>query len=103
MSKAMVTLLVLVAGAWSISGVQAGASAVMQACLLAERSPGVSICTCAQLEADRILTPVDQAEAARLIADPDRFAKVDADRSRGAQAFLERYRIWGEMTEANCG
>jgi len=79
------------------------AGATERACLASNRSPGPQVCRCAQTLADQILSTRDQREAARIIADPDRFRTVRKRQTAASKAFIERYRNWGELTQEYCG
>ncbi|MSU89737.1 hypothetical protein GE300_08910 [Rhodobacteraceae bacterium 2CG4] len=70
------------------------------ACLRSQRSPGPTACRCAQSLADFGLTRRDQREAARIIAEPDRYLKHRE--RRASQAFLQRYHAWGAAAERSC-
>ncbi|MHA3977567.1 hypothetical protein ACW9UR_07790 [Halovulum sp. GXIMD14794] len=70
------------------------------ACLRSARSPGPSVCRCAQSLADVSLSRSDQRQAAKIIAEPDHYLKLRE--KRGQQAFLDRYRAWGKAAEMRC-
>jgi len=70
------------------------------ACLQSSRSPGPIVCRCAQSLADVSLSRSDQREAAKIIAEPDRYLELRG--RRGKEAFLERYRAWGAAAEKTC-
>lgn len=73
-----------------------------RACLRSERSPGAQACACAQSIADQTLSARDQRQAARIIADPDRLQKFTSNKRQSSQAFVKRYRYWGQMTAKYC-
>ena len=78
----------------------AAAGITESACLRSSRSPGPTVCRCAQSLADGWLSRSDQREAAKIIAEPDRY--LELREKRGKKAFLERYRAWGEAAEKTC-
>ncbi|WP_157966334.1 hypothetical protein [Oceanibium sediminis] len=49
-----------------------------------------------------MLSPKEQVQAAKIIADPEVFQKLaDSDRPANA-AFVERYLAWGAAVSENC-
>jgi hypothetical protein len=72
------------------------------ACLRSERSPGREVCACAQYVADRMLSRSDQQNAAKIIAEPDKYLEFKYASSRKEQGFLDRYRAWGEASAEYC-
>ena len=72
------------------------------ACVRSDRSPGREVCACAQALADRLLSPGDQRQAAKIIADPDLFQIIAKRKNVAAKAFIDRYKTWGELTQKNC-
>lgn len=86
-----------------LSGPAAAIGVTESACLASARSPGPEVCACAQSVADSILTIPDQREAAKIIADPERFAKLQGRSNRAAKAFIERYLGWAALAAERCG
>ncbi|MEM9813579.1 MAG: hypothetical protein AAF913_13010 [Pseudomonadota bacterium] len=77
-----------------------GGPGIYDSCLASERSPGVEACTCSATLANAALSRRDRRHAARIIAEPDLFLEYQRQASR--QAFLDRYRAWGEAVDALC-
>ncbi|MXU66568.1 hypothetical protein [Oceanomicrobium pacificus] len=94
----------LVIGMTATGGSQpVSAANIARACLASDRSPGAEVCACAQSVANQVLTRSDQNKAVKIIAEPDKFIDYKYSKSANAKAFLERYKVWGEMASKICG
>ena len=96
-----VGLAIAISCVW-VLGNPAAAGVTERACMASPRSPGVAVCRCAQSLADLMLSASDQREAARIIADPDRYLVWRERRRAAARAFLDRYDRWGEASAEFC-
>ncbi|MEM9427903.1 MAG: hypothetical protein AAGA32_00190 [Pseudomonadota bacterium] len=73
---------------------------IYESCIASDLSPSVEACTCSATLANAALSRRDQRHAAKIIAEPDLFLEYQRQASR--QAFLDRYRAWGEAVDALC-
>ena len=94
MRRTLIVLLLMSGAAW--------AGPAERACNAVSRSPGPAVCACAQQMADVTLSARDQKVAASIIREPDLFQKYRNRKGRRAEAFIERYRLWGERVETHC-
>ncbi|MCX7888307.1 MAG: hypothetical protein N2422_01090 [Rhodobacteraceae bacterium] len=93
-----------------LSGVVLGAMAgplaaggIEKACLRSDRFNGDrGLCACIQQAADMTLSGGDQRQVVRFIRNPDAAEKARRADSAAAQAFWQRYALFGETAEALC-
>lgn len=81
----------------------ASAGIVEGACMKSDRSAvNRSLCSCIQKVADVTLSGSDQRTVAGFFTDPNRAEKVRMQSSRSADAFWDRYTIFGQQAELAC-
>lgn len=89
--------LALVAGA-------AVAGPIERACNKSDREAATrSLCACIEQAANMTLSSSDQRRAVSFFKDPERAHEVWMSKSRGDDAFWERYKAFGAQAEALCG
>ena len=92
----------LVLGAVAIGGA-AGAGPIERACLSSARAGGNgNLCGCIQKVADITLAGTDQRLVAQFFANPDKAEKVRMQHSATADAFWQRYTVFGQQAEMAC-
>lgn len=79
-----------------------GGGSLYAACLESPRSPGRQVCSCSVAVADQVLSSSDQGTAAEILLDPDLFIEYQKSDRPSREAFVARYRAWGEQTAAVC-
>jgi hypothetical protein len=98
----MKTTILLAAGIALLSSA-AFAGPIETACNRSDRkASNRSLCDCIQQVADMTLSNSDQRRAATFFKDPDKAHKVWMSKSRGDDAFWDRYKAFGEQAEAYC-
>lgn len=79
------------------------AGPIEKACNRSDRkASNRSLCDCIQQVADMTLSNSDQRRAATFFKDPEKAHKVWMSKSRGDDAFWDRYKAFGEQAEAYC-
>lgn len=79
------------------------AGPIERACLASNRSAADhSLCSCVQKVADITLNGADQRLVAKFFTDPDKAETVRMKSSTSANAFWERYTIFGQQAELAC-
>ena len=98
--KSSVTL----ALALALFSTAAMAGPIERACNKSDRkAANRSLCGCIQSAADMTLSNSDQRRAVSFFKDPDKAHKVWMSKSRGDDAFWDRYKAFGAQAEAMCG
>ncbi len=93
----------LAAGLAVLAGM-AFAGPIERACNKSERKAATrSLCDCIQQAADMTLSGSDQRRAVSFFKDPEKAHKVWMSKSRGDDAFWDRYKAFGAQAEAMCG
>ncbi len=81
----------------------AHAGPIEQACLASNRAGAErALCSCVQKVADITLSAADQRLVARFFADPNRAEAVRVKTSASANAFWQRYTVFGQQAELAC-
>lgn len=87
-------------------GVLAGAASagpIERACLSSSRAAGnQALCGCVQKVADITLSGADQRLAAQFFTNPDKAEQVRMQSSASANAFWQRYTVFGQQAELAC-
>lgn len=80
------------------------AGPIERACNKSDRkAANRSLCDCIQQAADMTLSGSDQRRAVSFFKDPEKAHKVWMSKSRGDDAFWDRYKAFGAQAEAMCG
>ncbi|MCF8512257.1 MAG: hypothetical protein K9G43_12470 [Rhodobacteraceae bacterium] len=80
------------------------AGPIERACIKSDRKAASrSLCDCIQRAADNTLSGGDQRRAVSFFKDPEKAHKVWMSKSRGDDAFWERYKAFGAKAEELCG
>ncbi len=80
------------------------AGPIEQACNRSDRdAANRSLCNCIEQAADMTLTNSDQRRAASFFKDPEKAHKAWMSKSRGDDAFWERYKSFEAQAVALCG
>jgi len=87
-------------GLW-LAGSAAVAGPIEKACLAAQRGD-TALCGCVQNVANMTLTAADQRLAAKFFTNPDKAEAVRMESSSSANAFWERYTVFGMQAEEAC-
>lgn len=99
----MMKSLLLAAGLAVFSGM-AFAGPIERACNKSDRQAATrSLCDCIQQAADMVLSGSDQRRAVSFFKDPEKAHKVWMSKTRGDDAFWDRYKAFGAQAEAMCG
>lgn len=81
----------------------ASAGAVENACLRSDRKAvNRQLCDCIQQVADITLQGSDQRRVATFFKDPEKAQQVRLSKSKGDDAFWDRYRAFSAQAEAYC-
>lgn len=79
------------------------AGPIERACLASSRAGGDrALCGCVQQVADVTLTGADQRLVAKFFADPNKAETVRMQSSASANAFWDRYTVFGQQAEMAC-
>lgn len=94
---------ILLAAGLAVLSSAAFAGPIDKACIRSDRkASNRSLCGCIQQVADMTLSNSDQRRAATFFSDPEKAHKVWMSKSRGDDAFWDRYKAFGEQAEAYC-
>jgi hypothetical protein len=93
----------LVALGLSVLAGAAHAGPIERACLSSAHAAGnQALCSCVQKVADITLSDADQRLAAQFFTNPDKAEQVRMQSSASANAFWQRYTIFGQQAEMAC-
>ena len=82
----------------------AQAGAIESACNRSDRKQSNrQLCDCIQQVADQTLRGTDQRRAASFFKDPEKAHKVWMSKSKGDDAFWDRYKAFSAQAQAYCG
>lgn len=94
---------ILLAAGIALLSSAALAGPIEKACNRSDRkASNRSLCDCIQQVADMTLSGSDQRRAATFFKDPEKAHKVWMSKSRGDDAFWDRYKAFGAQAEAYC-
>ena len=93
----------LLAAGLVLVGQVALAGPIETACMASSRAGGDrALCGCVQRVADITLTGADQRLVAKFFADPNKAESVRMQSSASANAFWDRYMVFGQQAEMAC-
>lgn len=96
-SMAMMLLATLAACGGRVTG------EVGKACMAAERTAAnPALCSCVQASANQHLNGNDQKLAAAFFADPEKANDMKLSKSRSADAFWDRYKLFSATAQRSC-